>query len=50
VTDTAGSAEPGLEARVARLEADVAHMLGDIAEIKATLAARRYSICSQSSA
>jgi hypothetical protein len=38
MADTAGpTAEPGLEARVARLEADVAHMRGDIAEIKATL-------------
>jgi hypothetical protein len=38
MADTAGpAAEPGLEARVARLEADVAHMRGDIAEIKATL-------------
>jgi hypothetical protein len=37
MADTAGPAETGLEARVARLEADVAHMRGDIAEIKATL-------------
>ena len=38
MADTAGPvAEPGLEARVARLEADVAHMRSDIAEIKATL-------------
>jgi chromosome segregation ATPase len=38
MADTAGpAAEPGLEARVARLESDVGHIRGDIAEIKATL-------------
>jgi hypothetical protein len=38
MADTAGAvAEPGFEARLARLEADVAHWRGDIAEIKATL-------------
>jgi hypothetical protein len=38
MADTAGPvAKPGLEPRVARLEADVAHMRLDIAEIKATL-------------
>jgi hypothetical protein len=38
MADRAGPvAEPGLEARVARLESDVGHIRGDIAEIKATL-------------
>ena len=38
MADTGGpSYEPGLEARVSRLESDVAHMREDIAEIKATL-------------